>query len=594
MRMKKILSIVLMLMFLTACSVQPSTVSVSTDSPVPTPDSVVLATPEVAETPIPLPTDTPVPTDTPEPTPEPTPTPIPYDADAESAKKTALMLDRESFTTVATRGSTPSLLKSPGSSDRIYPFRKQDGIFLFEWIVLDTVEKNDNTYYYVRAVGSEATGYLHARSLVNTWLTEPESTYAMLVRPNGIIYRARTLDSEIAGHANYDVVRVVGIDRGFACIITADGTTGYVELGQLQYLTKEQFDAYLHQSCETPEDLICDASFEEIAEQYVGTAYPDSAEFVYDLLTAKGFRFNEGYYRFYQKPFYEKTLYPQNLYTTDVYNSLLFKLFNSSGMQVTYQGQETEWAYIASYDDVQPGDLLFFSDPAGKGDAVVPSVEVILHGAFSGDVTGCGYFLGDGKMLTVENGVVTEHTISDAELAVFDCARRIFPCVTDVRAHLIESMISMIYDRLGTPYQSGRRVGDASYDCSGIICWVFRSFDYDIKKEPSGIPLEITAAAFGHLDVLYGPGTKITLADTGIQKGERDRIGELQRGDLVLLMNESRSKIGHIMIYLGNNTVIHSTRIEGRYRGTLIAKFRSHLQYLYASSKRIESITPTK
>ncbi len=48
------------------------------------------------------------------------------------------------------------------------------------------------------------------------------------------------------------------------------------------------------------------------------------------------------------------------------------------------------------------------------------------------------------------------------------------------------------------------------------------------------------------------------------------------------------------MIYLGNNTVIHSTRITGRYQGTLVARFRPHLQSLYSTSRRIESMTPIK
>ena len=81
----------------------------------------------------------------------------------------------------------------------------------------------------------------------------------------------------------------------------------------------------------------------------------------------------------------------------------------------------------------------------------------------------------------------------------------------------------------------------------------------------------------------------IRFADTGIT---RETLGEFERGDLILLVNESRSKIGHVMVYLGNNTVIHSTTIDGRYRGTLVAKFRTHLQYLYYSSQRIESVTP--
>ena len=46
------------------------------------------------------------------------------------------------------------------------------------------------------------------------------------------------------------------------------------------------------------------------------------------------------------------------------------------------------------------------------------------------------------------------------------------------------------------------------------------------------------------------------------------------------------------MVYLGNNTVIHSTTIDGRYRGTLVAQFRTHLQYLYYCSRRIDAIVP--
>ena len=96
-------------------------------------------------------------------------------------------------------------------------------------------------------------------------------------------------------------------------------------------------------------------------------AYPNSAEFLYDLLTKSGLHFNEAYYRYYQKPFDQKHLYPQNLYNTQSYNSLLFKLFNSSGMEVDAEGAETEWAYVGSYEDIEPGDLLFFADTTGKG-----------------------------------------------------------------------------------------------------------------------------------------------------------------------------------------------------------------------------------
>ena len=79
---------------------------------------------------------------------------------------------------------------------------------------------------------------------------------------------------------------------------------------------------------------------------------------------------------------------------------------------------------------------------------------------------------------------------------------------------------------------------------------------------------------------------------SGFQDRERDDLAKLERGDLILLLNERRNKIGHVMVYLGNNTVIHSTTISGRYRGTLVAQFRNHLHSLYASSRRIESIVP--
>ena len=59
-----------------------------------------------------------------------------------------------------------------------------------------------------------------------------------------------------------------------------------------------------------------------------------------------------------------------------------------------------------------------------------------------------------------------------------------------------------------------------------------------------------------------------------------------------MLLNEKRNKVGHVMLYLGDNTVIHSTTVDAKYRGTLVAKFRTHLQYLYAGTRRIESITP--
>lgn len=572
-------------------------VSLATPEPTEEP-AIVLKTPEAETTPIPVPTPTPVPTPEPTPTPTPSPTPIPYDAKLEAKRREALLLGTESLEFVSTRGNNPSLLKEPAAgSDRIYPFRRSDAVWQYEWIVLDRVESTDekkDTYCHVRAVGADAEGYLYTRYAQESQLSAPESTYAMMVRPKGLIYCGRTQDAAIVAHADYTVVRVFGVTDTYACVLTPEGKTGYAELGQLQFIDRETFETYLHQSCETPE---CDFDREELPERgeaYLDEPFENSAEFVYQLLNDGGLHFNEAYYRFYQKPLDNEKLYPHSLYRTDVYNSLLFKLFNSSGMHVTAGGDETEWAYIDSYEDVEPGDLLFFASTAGKGKAVLDSVEVVIHGAYSGDVSDCGVYLGEDRMLCVRKGKVAEVEIDEELLGIFDCARRIYAGVYDEKAHFIECMISMIYDRLGTPYSNARRVGDASYDCSGIINWVLRAFDYDRYRNPSDTPIEITATAFGHQEAVYSPTRTITFTDTGVNSREKSELAKLERGDFVLLLNERRTKIGHIMVYLGNNTVIHSTTIEGNYRGTLVAQFRNHLQSLYTSSRRIASITPNK
>lgn len=564
-------------------------------SPVPDEDPVIAAPPTEAPVSLPpLPTATPSPTPTPEPTPEPTPTPIPYDAEAEARMLKALNTDAETIRTVSTKGSQPSVLDSLGDdAKRVTPFAKLDGVWQHEWIVLDTVETDTRTYLHVRPIGGTGDGYIDARSVLETRLVAPESIYAVMVRPNGLVYSARSVASPVVAHVDYGVLRVIGVDseKGFAAVVTGDGKTGYVEPDQIRYVGAEEFAAYLRQSMETPESVFSLETLVSDASDRIGEPHTDSAAFIYDLLRAEGLHFNEVYYRFYQKPLDDETLYPKHLYVTAGYNTLLFKLFNSAGNLVTCNGEETEWAYIGSYDEIEEGDILFFSDHSGKGNAVIPDVEVVIHGKYSGDVTNCGIYLGEGRMLTVRNGRVADVEIDQITQSTFDCARRISSSVTDERAHFIECMISAIYDRLGTPYHSIKRTGDAAYDCSGLICWFFRGYDYyrAVPKEPT---LDLTAQAWSQVNELLNGTSRMTFVDTGIPKGDREALKNLQRGDLVLLLNEKRNRVGHVMVYLGDNTVIHSTTIDSRYRGTLVARFRSHLQRLYYCSRRIEDIRP--
>ena len=57
----------------------------------------------------------------------------------------------------------------------------------------------------------------------------------------------------------------------------------------------------------------------------------------------------------------------------------------------------------------------------------------------------------------------------------------------------------------------------------------------------------------------------------------------------MFLLNEKRTRIGHVMLYLGDGNVIHSTTVSDDYRGTLVAGFRPELQELYSCATRIVS-----
>ena len=63
---------------------------------------------------------------------------------------------------------------------------------------------------------------------------------------------------------------------------------------------------------------------------------------------------------------------------------------------------------------------------------------------------------------------------------------------------------------------------------------------------------------------------------------------------MFLRKGQNPSHVGHIMVYLGNGRVIHSTSIDEEYGGTVVAFFRPELQKLYHSHLRIESIVPLK
>ena len=59
----------------------------------------------------------------------------------------------------------------------------------------------------------------------------------------------------------------------------------------------------------------------------------------------------------------------------------------------------------------------------------------------------------------------------------------------------------------------------------------------------------------------------------------------------MFLLGSGGGKIGHVMVYLGDGRVIHSTYINSKYSGTVVANFRRALQKDYYTSLRIESVS---
>jgi cell wall-associated NlpC family hydrolase len=71
--------------------------------------------------------------------------------------------------------------------------------------------------------------------------------------------------------------------------------------------------------------------------------------------------------------------------------------------------------------------------------------------------------------------------------------------------------------------------------------------------------------------------------------GDVTTLTDLKRGDLIFLVGETQPRISHVMLYLGDMRVIHSTTVTDFYRGTLVAGFRPELQGLYANALRMVS-----
>ena len=401
--------------------------------------------------------------------------------------------------------------------------------------------------------------------------------------------------SPVKGRESFHLFYIHNVyNRQYYFVTTQEGLTGYVKASQCVILTQEDTDRYfdaVQQLQRTVDFYSPDALIRELQ---TGEDEGSMADRIYAALGRLGLDFDPFYYRVYRKALDDDERYPL-FYKSPQYNSLLFKLFNTAGGLVQYDGHQTQWEYVPRNGELQKGDILFFSEPLEKGSSgVLDGYEFVVRGPYSGELTGCGVYMGEGKALLLRGGQIKAVTWTPALQDTLECARRIHTDVYDDKQLIIEDMIAQIYDCLGTPYDSIHRKGEYSFDCSGLISWLL-------------IRMEITPVSFGHrtfkgttasglaqiTSYYWHHEKRINLIRPVVRDEEigLPSMDLLQRGDLIFLRKQPEwGRVGHVMVYLGEGRVIHSTTIDNKYSGTVVANFRKALLRLYYTSLRIENI----
>ncbi len=530
---------------------------------------------------------------TPEPTPTATPEPTAEPIDHMGQRvRDNLMLNLESLQLVAFSGSIDLYSEPSKTSESVTLKNNTTDRTICELIVLgETTSDEGKLFYQVRSAFSTDTGYVLASDTKESTLAQSGvSGFALMICPGCSIMKSPDEESAVLAQESYHVARILGSYKDFDYVITEDGNAGYIKPDQLQIIDSTTLETYLASGL-TPE---VDEPFEieNLITYAKAQTNADSTEaLIFEGLTQLGFYFNPGYYQFFQKELSDLEQYPIG-YREDVYNSSLFKLWNSAGNLAYYNDEPTQWFHVARTDALQAGDLLFFAEYGASDLVEVETYEVVLRGPDSGYITACGIYLGNDSMLWVKDGVVTTVTqLSSSPIwSYFDSGRRIQTEVTDPKAYLIECMIASAYDRLGTPYNNFCRMGETSYDCSGLVGWAFRRAGATQLKSGSRQFRETTASGLAHLEALYYGDLTLTLDYVAGSSRDETTIPLLERGDLVFILGESHARISHVMIYLGNMRVIHSTTVTDFYRGTLVAGFREELQGLYSNALRIVKV----
>ena len=492
-------------------------------------------------TPSPTPTFTPEPTAEPTYTPKPTPSPTP----------TSVPMARRDFEEEVREQLFPLWAQEPEPTPTVEPLATPD-------------------------VRAEAIGSL-----------------AAMVFANVAVYEKPKETANVLGRESYHLVYIHNIKKDYYYVTTQEGRQGYVKISQVTPLTEADVEAYLSAAMQltyTARAYTPDAFVEELmAVESMG----DMEERIYAALCRLGFDFEPYYYRVFKKDLQDEKKYP--LYYKDpTYNSLRFKLFNSTGSLVYYEGHQTQWEYVPVKGELQRGDILFFSELPKRSTGVMEGCEFVTAGQHSGFITECAVYLGGDSILTLQDGKVQQldHFAASPLFKSYDSARRIHLSVYDDKQLIIEDLIAQIYDCLGTPYNSYQRTGDFNFDCSGIISWCYERMELYPTAYVYYHWLESSASGLSKIEDYTWHGQKKVhmIVPVAMEDGQKSLDG-FERGDVIFLLKSGGGRIGHVMVYLGEGRVIHSTYISKRYSGTVVANFRHALQKLYYVSLRIESVS---
>lgn len=110
---------------------------------------------------------------------------------------------------------------------------------------------------------------------------------------------------------------------------------------------------------------------------------------------------------------------------------------------------------------------------------------------------------------------------------------------------------------LGGKYVSGGNNPSTGVDCSGYTKYVYAHFGYTLNR---------------------------TSYDQA-KNGKEVSRSEMQQGDLIIFLNESKSKVGHVGIYIGNDQFIHAANSR---RGIVIdSVYNSYYDARFVSARRI-------